>query len=140
MVFSVVVRESELVFNLVWTGGVYRYLRYFVFSLLDRTECGFRFIANNCTPDAVREMQRFAAATDRVVEVVVLDVDRMVPHGTALDPILDGRDDGDGWASLDADAFADDLRNGSQVRMVLDRGEQGPALGSQLVGPVVRDR
>ena len=36
--------------------------------------------------------------------------------------------DGDGWASLDADAFADDLRNGSQVRMVLDRGEQAFSL------------
>ena len=106
MVFSVVVRESELVFNLVWTGGVYRHLRYFVFSLLDRTECGFRFIANNCTPDAVREMQRFAAATDRVVEVFVLDVDRMVPHGTALDPILDGRDDGELFCFIDVDIKA----------------------------------
>lgn len=32
--------------------------------------------------------------------------------------------DGDGWASIDADALVGDLRNGSQVRMLLDRGEQ----------------
>ncbi|MEZ5247353.1 MAG: glycosyltransferase family A protein [Acidimicrobiales bacterium] len=99
-------QESDLVFNLVWTGGVYRYLRYFVFSLLDQTQCRFRFIANNCTPDSVREMQTFAAATDRIVEVVVLDVARMVPHGTALDPIFDGRDDGDLFCFIDVDIKA----------------------------------
>ena len=106
LVLSVVVRETDLVFNLVWTGGVYRYLRYFVFSLLDQTECKYRFIANNCTPDSVREMQQFSAATDRVVETVVLDVDRMVPHGTALDPVFDTRDDGDLFCFIDVDIKA----------------------------------
>ncbi len=106
MVLSGGVPESDLVFNLVWTGGVYRHLRYFVFSLLDQTECRFRFIANNCTPDAVREMQRFTDATERVVETVVLDVDRMVPHGTALDPVFDSRDDGDLFCFIDVDIKA----------------------------------
>ena len=98
--------ESDLVFNLVWTGGVYRHLRYFVFSLLDQTECRYRFIANNCTPDSVAAMQRFTAATDRVVETVVLDVDRMVPHGTALDPVFDTRDDGELFCFIDVDIKA----------------------------------
>lgn len=100
-------RESDLTFNLVWTGGVYRYLRWFVFSLLDQTESRFRFIANNCTPTAVAEMTAFAdAVPERIVETVVLPVDRMVPHGTALDPILADRDDGDVFAFIDVDIKA----------------------------------
>lgn len=99
-------RESELVFNLVWTGGVYRHLRYFVFSLLDQTDCAYRFIANNCTPDSIREMQKFSDATDRVLETVVLDVDEMVPHGTALDPVFDSRDDGELFCFIDVDIKA----------------------------------
>ncbi|MEQ8839943.1 MAG: hypothetical protein RIB98_03105 [Acidimicrobiales bacterium] len=98
--------ESDLVFNLVWTGGVYRHLRYFVFSLLDQTTCRYRFIANNCTPGSVEEMRRFADASDRIVETVVLDVERMVPHGTALDPIFDTRDDGDLFCFIDVDIKA----------------------------------
>lgn len=99
-------RESDLVWNLVWTGGVYPYLRHFVFSLFDRTDSSFRFIANNCTPSSVAQMQALTAATDRVLETVVLDVDRMVPHGTALEPVLRDRDDGDVFAFIDVDIKA----------------------------------
>lgn len=99
-------RESELVWNLVWTGGVYPYLRHFVFSLFDQTESSFRFIANNCTPSSIRQMEALTAATDRVVETVVLDVDRMVPHGAALDPILRDREDGEVFAFIDVDIKA----------------------------------
>jgi hypothetical protein len=106
LVLSIPVRESDVVWNLVWTGGVYRHLRYFVFSLFDQTDARFRFIANNCTPDAVREMQALDAATDRVVETVVLDFDRMVPRSTALDPILRTRDDGENFAFIDVDIKA----------------------------------
>lgn len=99
-------RESDVVWNVVWTGGVYPYLRHFVFSLFDRTESSFRFIANNCTPGSVVAMQALSAATERVVETVVLDVDRMVPHGAALEPILRERDDGDVFAFIDVDIKA----------------------------------
>ena len=99
--------ESDLVFNLVWTGGVYRYQRYFFFSLLDQTECRFRFIANNCTPTSVAEMTAFAEAVpDRVVEVIELPHERMVPHGTALDHVLDLRHDGDLFCFIDVDIKA----------------------------------
>lgn len=99
--------ETDLVFNLVWTGGVYRYQRYFFFSLLDQTECRFRFIANNCTPDSVAQMRAFAAAApERVVEVIELPHDRMVPHGTALDHVLDHRDDGELFCFIDVDIKA----------------------------------
>lgn len=106
LVPSGAVHESDLVFNLVWTGGTYRYLRYFVFSLLDETACRYRFIANNCTPDAVRQMTRFGEATDRVVETMVLDEPTMVPHGTALDPAFDQRDDGELFCFVDVDIKA----------------------------------
>lgn len=99
-------RESDIVWNLVWTGGVYPYLRHFVFSLFDQTEARFRFIANNCTPSSVEQMTALSDATDRVVETVVLDVERMVPHGAALEPILRTRDDGDVFAFIDVDIKA----------------------------------
>ena len=99
-------RESDIVWNLVWTGGVYRHLRYFVFSLFDQTESRFRFIANNCTPESVAAMRAFTAVCDRVVETVVHDDPTMVPHGAALDPILTGRDDGDVFAFIDVDIKA----------------------------------
>ena len=51
-------------------------------------------------------MRAFAAATDRVVEVFVTSEDRMVPHGTALDPILADRDDGDWFCFIDVDIKA----------------------------------
>lgn len=107
LVPSGVMREEDIVFNLVWTGGVYRYLRYFVFTLLDQTACRFRFIANNCTPESVREMSAFAAAVpDRVVETIVLPFERMVPHGTALDHVIERRDDGPVFALIDVDIKA----------------------------------
>ncbi|GJM37163.1 MAG: hypothetical protein DHS20C19_05300 [Acidimicrobiales bacterium] len=99
-------RESEIVWNLVWTGGVYEHLRYFAFSLFDQTDSRFRFIANNCTPDSLAAMQAFTAATDRVVETVVHDDPRMVPHGAALEPILRTRNDGEVFAFIDVDIKA----------------------------------
>ncbi|MDW3217258.1 MAG: hypothetical protein R8F63_01485 [Acidimicrobiales bacterium] len=99
-------RESDLVWNVVWTGGVYPHLRHFVFSLFDRTEASFRFVANNCTPSSVEQMTALGEATDRVVETLVLDVDRMVPHGAALDLVLDARDDGPVFAFIDVDIKA----------------------------------
>ncbi len=99
--------ESGLVFNIVWTGEVFHHLRWFLFTLLDNTECRYRFLANNCTPQSEAEMRTFAAERpDRIVEVLECPYGWMVPHGTALDVAFDQRHDGEFFCFIDADIKA----------------------------------
>lgn len=93
-------------FNVVWTGTVFPYLRYFVASQLAQSDARFRFVANGCPPDQIELMERWAAAhADRVVEV--LDVSTtMIAHGVALDAVRASRDDGELFAFIDPDIAA----------------------------------
>jgi hypothetical protein len=115
--------ERSLVFNVVWTGSVFDYLRLFVASQIDRSSARFRFVANGCPADQIKAMEAFASAhPDRVVEV--LDVsEEMVAHGVALDRVRAQRDDGLHFCLIDPDIKA----NGSFVE----------ALTSLMAGPTV---
>jgi len=98
--------EESLVFNIVWTGSVFRYLRYFVASQMHHSRARFRFVANGCPDDQIDLMERFAAdQPDRIVEV--LDVSStMVAHGVALDSVRALRDDGEHFCLIDPDIKA----------------------------------
>jgi hypothetical protein len=99
-------REDHFVFNVVITGKVFTYLRYFVASQVAQSKARFRFVANGCAPDQIPLMEAFAARLpDRVVEVAVVSED-MVRHGTALDSILRTREDGDFFCFIDPDIYA----------------------------------
>ena len=99
--------ETDLIFNIVWTGEVFHHLRWFLLSLFDQTSCRYRFLVNNCTAASIREMEEFAAAyPDRVVELMECPYGWMVPHGPALDLALDNRDDGEFFCFIDADIKA----------------------------------
>jgi hypothetical protein len=99
--------EADLVFNIVWTGDVFHHLRWFLLSLLEQTNCRYRFLANNCTAASRAEMDAFAEQrSDRVVEVIECPYDWMVPHGTALDVALRERDDGEFFCFIDTDIKA----------------------------------
>lgn len=99
--------ERDLLFNVVWTGGVFRYLQYFAASLIDKSDARFRFVTNACTPDAVALMGRFAEAhSDRVVEVMNVSDGSMVSHGEALDIVYRQRHDGEFFCFVDADIKA----------------------------------
>src|SRR5262245_59393137 len=64
--------DSAFVFNIVWTGRVFPYLKYFVASQMAQSGARFRFVSNGCPPDQVRLMKEFASAhADRIVEVLV---------------------------------------------------------------------
>jgi len=103
----VTILESALVFNIVWTGSVFPYLRYFVASQLRHSDVRFRFVANGCPEDQVELMHGFAAAhPDRVVEVFVSSTS-MERHGAALDTVLAARDDGDHFCFIDPDILAE---------------------------------
>lgn len=102
----VVPAERSLVFNIVWTGTVFTYLRWFVASQLAESEARFRFVVNGCPPEQVAAMEEFAAAyPDRVVEVLETSP-KMLAHGVALDAVRACRDDGEHFCFIDPDILA----------------------------------
>lgn len=99
--------ESDVVFNVVWTGTVFRYLIPFVTSQIVQSQARFRFVANGCPPDQVELMQVYADEhPDRVVEVFMASADDMIAHGVALDRVRARRDDGRWFALVDPDIKA----------------------------------
>ena len=94
-------------FNVVWTGTVFAYLRPFVESQMANSDARFRFVANACPPDQVALMAEFAVAhPGRVVEVLEVSSDVMITHGAALDRVRELRDDGEWFALIDSDILA----------------------------------
>jgi hypothetical protein len=99
--------EPGFVFNIVWTGTVFPYLRPFVASQLRHSGARFRFVANGCPDDQVALMEEFAAARpDHVIEVFVSST-AMERHGAALDTVLEARDDGEFFCFADPDILAE---------------------------------
>ncbi|NNE73107.1 MAG: hypothetical protein HKN26_05540 [Acidimicrobiales bacterium] len=98
--------DEQIVFNVVWTGEVFRYLRYFVLSQFDHCGARYRFIANGCPPDQLPLMEAFAERySDRVLDVFAMEGE-MVRHGWALDAVLEQRDDGPYFGLIDPDIIA----------------------------------
>ena len=98
--------DEAFVFNIVWTGRVFPYLRYFVQSQMDRSQARFRFVVNGCPADQVALMEDFAREyPDRVVEVFEA-WPTMGAHGVALDVVRGARDDGDYFCLIDPDIIA----------------------------------
>jgi hypothetical protein len=98
--------DSAFVFNVVWTGSVFPYLRHFVVSQLRHSGARFRFVANGCPPDQVRLMERFAEASGGRVTDVFVSSTRMDRHGAALDAVLAARDDSEFFCFVDPDILA----------------------------------
>ncbi len=98
--------DDEFVFNIVWTGSVFTYLRYFVASQIANSGARFRFVANGCPADQIELMETFARRhPKRVIEV--LDVSpEIVAHGVALDRVRAIRDDGRYFCLIDPDIKA----------------------------------
>ena len=98
--------DDAFVFNIVWTGKVFTYLRYFVASQIAHSGARFRFVVNGCPPEQIELMERFATSQpDRVTDVLVVR-DEMGAHGVALDAALDRRDDGEFFCFIDPDILA----------------------------------
>jgi hypothetical protein len=98
--------DSAFVFNIVWTGRVFPYLKYFVASQMAQSDARFRFISNGCPPEQITLMEEFAGKhADRIVEVFVA-APTMEAHGVALDMVRAERDDGDYFCLIDPDIIA----------------------------------
>jgi hypothetical protein len=99
--------DDVFVFNIVWTGDSYTYLRHFVVSQIANSAARFRFVANACHSTQLAEMRAFAAAdSERVIEVMEVSSTDMVPHGIALERVLSDRDDGEFFCFADSDILA----------------------------------
>lgn len=113
--------DEAFVFNVVWTGSVFPYLRLFVASLMDRSGARFRFVTNACPPDQIELMERFAEAhPGRVVEVFVASPEQMINHGVALDAVRERRDDGEFFAFVDPDIKANAPWVGDLAGLLVD--------------------
>lgn len=98
--------DHTFVYNVVWTGSVFTYLRYFVASQIDHSTARFRFLGNGCPPEQLAMMERFAERQpDRVIEVLETSP-KMVNHGTALEAVRVSRDDGEFFCFIDPDILA----------------------------------
>jgi hypothetical protein len=115
--------ESAFVFNVVWAGSDFPYLRHFVASQLRHSDARFRFVANGCPPDQVRLMEEFVSTSDgRVVEIFVPSA-TIQRHGVALDAVLRARDDGEYFCFVDPDILAE----GPYLRAFADALDAGTA-------------
>ena len=99
--------EADLVFNIVFTPGSFRFLHPFAVSLIAHSDLRFRLVANAC-PAAERDsMDGFAHAhDDRVVEVLHLPGAGMAKHGRVLDELYESRVDGGWFCFIDSDMKA----------------------------------
>jgi hypothetical protein len=98
--------EEEFLFNRVWTGTVFPFLRYCVSSQLAHSGARFRFLANGCSPEQIPMMEAFREQhSDRVLEVLVVS-EAMGAHGVALDTTMAQRDDGEFFCFIDPDILA----------------------------------
>lgn len=119
--------DEHVVFNVVWTGTTFTYLRWFVATQVARSRARFRFVVNCCPPEQVAAMERFAASLpDRVVDVRVVAEDRMVRHGDALDVVRATTHDGELFGLIDPDIRA----RGPFVGALLDAMGDGAAVTS----------
>jgi len=97
---------EELVFNIVWTGKVFPFLKYFVSSQMAHCGARFRFLANGCSPEQIPLMEEFREQhPDRILEVLLVSED-MQAHGAALDTAMAQRDDGEFFSLIDPDILA----------------------------------
>ena len=98
--------EPDLVFNVVWTGTAFTYLRYFVASQIAQSQARFRFVVNGCPPEQVALMEQMARRhPDQVVEVLEV-AEEMGAHGVALEAVRTQRDDGELFGLIDPDIKA----------------------------------
>ena len=113
--------ESDVVFNIVWVGPSFTYLRWFVASQMLHSEARFRFIANDCPPEEVAAMERFAEAhPDRIHDLFVASEDHRLRHGDCLDMVLDRSDDGALFGLVDPDICANGPFVSSMLTMLDD--------------------
>lgn len=99
--------ERDVVFNVVWAGPSFEYLRWFVASQMLHCDARYRFIANDCPAEDVASMERFADANaERVQDVFVASEDVRLRHGDCLDMVLDRWNDGPLFALVDPDICA----------------------------------
>lgn len=94
----------KLTFHVIFTTGTVRDLLPFTRSLLARSRCDLRLVANALDPEEEEALARFAAA-DRRLSFVRHPTKRMAEHGDVLNALF-AEERGERFAFLDSDIFA----------------------------------
>lgn len=97
---------AEPTLNVIYTRGTVRCLSLLVWSLLEHSEYRFRLVANGCSPDEARVLQRLAEHAPRC-SFLPLPTKGIMPHGQALN-YLHAATTGPVFGFLDSDIFAVD--------------------------------
>ena len=123
--------EADVVFNVVYTPRTFRYLRWFVASLVEHSDARFRLVANGCGEDEVGQMRELAQRLpDQIAGVVILTGPKTMGHGDALNELFERHDDGRYFAFVDSDMKA----NGPYLEQLLTPFPPAAAVSSGLPG------
>jgi hypothetical protein len=94
----------DLTFNIVYTTGTVKYLQLIVFSLLKRSGYSFRLVANACSPEEVRLLQKLSCSSPRL-DFLVAPSKTIMRHGAVLD-YLQSLEHSDYFCFMDSDILA----------------------------------
>lgn len=95
---------KELQFNIIYTPGTVKHLSFFVWSLLDWSNCSFRLVSNGCHPAEQRYLQNLCAQDSRL-EFWSVPTRNCLPHGQVLN-YLQAKNRADHFCFMDSDIFA----------------------------------
>jgi len=96
--------NAELTFHIIYTPGTFFYLRPFLFSLLEWSDCFFRLVTNGCAKEE-REMVEAACRANRRLECRHLSPSGMAAKGSVLN-LLQQAEKSRYFCCLDSDIFA----------------------------------
>ncbi|MFH0945930.1 MAG: hypothetical protein V2A76_12085 [Planctomycetota bacterium] len=94
----------QLTFNVIYTPGTVRSLRYFVPTLTRWTDCRFRLVANGCSEQEQQQLERLAGTNDQL-EYYQFPSKKIQNHGIVVSHLL-GLDSSEFFAFMDSDIFA----------------------------------
>jgi hypothetical protein len=96
--------KANLKFNIVCIPGAAQYVPLFALSLRKWSDCSFRLVANGCSLEETRLLQKFCAKAPRF-EFLALPVKTTLPHGQALS-YLQSQERSDTFCFMDSDILA----------------------------------
>jgi hypothetical protein len=100
------VRAEDLVFNVVYIPGTFRYLHPFLDSMLATSTVRARIVANGYAEADLAPMHRMAERHEGRVEVLHLSSETRVEHGTVLNELFDREEGEPYFCFLDTDVLS----------------------------------
>lgn len=96
--------SQDLTFNVIYTPGTVRYLRLFIFSLLQWSDCSYRLVSNGCSREEAGLLEILCSQNSRVA-FYSLSSDKVLTHAEALSS-LQRLENSDYFCFIDSDVLA----------------------------------